>query len=295
MTTDRLPTITIVTPSFNQATYLEKTVRSVLLQRYPKLEYIVLDGGSTDASPEIIERYRPHFRYARSAPDGGQSAAIAEGLNIATGEILAFLNSDDLLAPGTLWKVMQFFAENPQVDALYSHRVIIDEDDIVRGHWILPPHCSYLMRRWDLIPQETCFWRRRLFEQGGNADPTLGFAFDYDLFVRYLNCGKFKRLPQFLAAFRIHTRSKTSTMLETLGRAEIEIVQRRYNIHIRRYEECVGLAFSALVMYGGRLSSAGFLPTWNGPAVGSSFDRLWGGMLSQTEVPQAVPWWTCEA
>ncbi|MGH8552797.1 MAG: glycosyltransferase family 2 protein, partial [Methylococcales bacterium] len=204
MTRRELPCISIVTPSFNQGKFVEATVRSVLDQRYPKLEYLFLDGGSTDATLDRIAPYRARFAHFESVPDGGQSAAIARGFSLCGGEIMAYLNSDDQLLPGTLNFVADFFERHPHLDAIYGHRCIIDANNRVIGHWILPPHSNFMMRRWDLIPQESCFWRRRLFETGGNIDPTFRFAMDYDLFVRYMKTGRFKRVNRFLAAFRVH-------------------------------------------------------------------------------------------
>ncbi|WP_231561657.1 glycosyltransferase family 2 protein [Nitrosococcus oceani] len=222
----KLPTISIVTPSLNQGEYVEWTVRSVFEQRYPNLEYIFMDGGSTDQTLDRIASYRNRFLHFESGPDGGQSAAIAKGFSIATGEIMAYLNSDDVLLPGTLNFVADYFHRHPEVDFLYGHRCIVNEVNQVIGHWILPQHSSFLMRRWDLIPQESCFWRRRLFEKKGNIDASFQFAMDYDLFVRYMDVGNFKRVNRFLSAFRVHKDAKTTTQLATTGWAEIERVQR---------------------------------------------------------------------
>lgn len=230
MNDKNLPTISIVTPSFNQGDFVEWTVRSVLEQRYPKLEYIFMDGGSTDATLERVQPFLDKFAHFESGPDGGQSAAIAKGFEYATGEIMAYLNSDDVLLPGTLNFVAEYFSRNPDVDFIYGHRCIVDELNNVIGHWILPKHSSFLMRRWDLIPQESCFWRRRLFEKKGNIDKSFRFAMDYDLFVRYMHSGKFKRINRFLAAFRIHQQAKTSTQLETIGYSEIAKVYEKYSI-----------------------------------------------------------------
>jgi glycosyltransferase involved in cell wall biosynthesis len=230
MINSRQPVISIVTPSFNQGAYVRRTVRSVLEQRYPKLEYIFMDGGSTDDTLQQISPFLHLFSHFESAPDGGQSAAIAKGFELTSGEIMAFLNSDDVLLPGTLNFVADFFAENPNIDFIYSHRCILNDSNEVIGHWILPAHSHFMMRRWDLIPQETCFWRRSLYEQHGNVDPSLRFAMDYDLFVRFMKSGNFKRVNRFLAAFRVHMNAKTSTQLATIGAQEIEHIQNKYNI-----------------------------------------------------------------
>lgn len=274
MTSFELPAISIVTPSFNQGNFVAWTVRSVFEQRYPKLEYIFMDGGSTDDTLERVAPYRNRFSHFESAPDDGQSAAIAKGFSLASGELMAYLNSDDVLLPGALNFVADYFHRHPEVDFLYGHRCIVNEMNQVVGHWILPRHSNFLMRRWDLIPQESCFWRRRLFEQKGNIDPGLHFAMDYDLFVRYMNIGKFRRVNRFLAAFRVHKNAKTATQLTTVGHAEVKHVQQHYNIWL---PPLAGGFFSLWV----QLQSALFARTgkyYPGLPPGLNFDLsvLWG-------------------
>jgi glycosyltransferase involved in cell wall biosynthesis len=274
------PRISLVTPSYNQGEYVEWTVRSVLLQRYPNLEYVVMDGGSTDATLERLAPYVDRFAYFQSQRDGGQSAAIAAGFARATGDIMGYINSDDMLLPGALAFVADYFDRHRDVDFVYGHRCIIDERNIVRGHWILPRHSSFLMRRWDLIPQESCFWRRSLFERCGNVDPAKHFAMDYDLFVRYMRQARFRRVDRFLAAFRIHVTSKTSVLLRTVGKEEIDAVQRDHRI--RRYSQLTGDAFSLSVqlrsaMFVRRGAARPGLP----PGIGYDLDDVWGNQLSR--------------
>ncbi len=274
MTKLELPVISLVTPSFNQGKFVEATVRSVLEQRYPKLEYLFMDGGSTDATLNRIAPYQARFACFKSAADQGQSAAIAEGFSLATGEILAYLNSDDLLLPGTLNFVADFFERHPRVDLIYGHRCVIDAENRVIGHWILPPHCNFMMRRWDLIPQETCFWRRRLFEAHGNIDKSFRFAMDYDLLVRYMKTGRFKRVNRFLAAFRVHEHAKSSTQLATTGEQEIARIQSKYRI---RDFPFAGKLFSLAVQL-----RAALFARWNEclpglpPGIHYPIDEIWG-------------------
>lgn len=276
------PTISIVTPSFNQASFLDATIRSVLLQRFSGLEYIVLDGGSTDGSVEIITRYADRLAYWASEKDGGHAAAVAAGIARARGEILAFLNSDDLLLPGTLDAVACYFHRNPGVDAIYSHRVVCDAHGQVTGVWTLPPHSDYLMARWDLIPQETCFWRRRLFEAAGNVDPRRKFALDYDLFVRYMRAGRFARLDRFNGVFRVHPASKTSRELGNIGQQDIADIRRTYGITVSSIEEVVGDVLSAYVQWQSHRYVNGRGRRRPGAPMqrGYSVDRLWGGLLT---------------
>lgn len=277
MTDAALPVISIVTPSFNQGAFVEQTVRSVFLQRYPRLEYIFMDGGSTDATLPRIQPYRERFAQFRTGPDGGQANALATGFALSTGSIMAYLNSDDVLLPGTLNYVADYFARHPEVDMIYGHRAVIDETGIVCGHWILPPHSSTLMRRWDLIPQETAFWRRDLFERKGNVDGRHRFAMDYDLFVRYMHGARVRRVDRFLAAFRVHAASKTTVELSTVGQEEIRAVRRRYGL---RAPAPIGYAFSLWVQFRSALwlrrrESLPGLPPGSGYAVTDA----WGGLL----------------
>lgn len=275
MSSSSLPVISIVTPSYNQGHFVEWTIRSVFEQRYPRLEYIFMDGGSSDSTLQKIHPFRVKFTHFESGPDGGQSAAIARGFEYSTGEIMAFLNSDDVLLPGTLNYVADFFARHPKVDFIYGHRCIINEHNDVTGHWILPPHRDWLMRRWDLIPQETCFWRRRLFEEQGNVDPSFRFALDYDLFVRYMKTGRFMRVNRFLAAFRVHQGAKTSMYLSTVGSQEVRRVREKYGIRANRILGNV-FSFSVQMRSALWLRHRGYFPGLP-PGIGYNIESLWSG------------------
>ena len=228
------PAISIVTPSYMQGRFLEATIRSVLDQNYPNLEYVVQDGGSTDGSVAIIEKYRHRLTHAESRKDNGQAHAINLGFAHATrGEIMAYLNSDDLLLPGTLNTVARFFARNPDVDVVYGHRVIIDPDGYEIGRWVLPGHSDTMLVWADYVPQETLFWRRRIWDKvGGRIDESFHFALDWDLLLRFREQGaKFVRLPRFLGAFRVHTDQKTIAQLQEHGTPEMNKL--RYRVHGR--------------------------------------------------------------
>jgi len=218
------PSLSIVTPSFNQGHVLERTLCSVLDQRYPALEYIVQDGGSTDGSVEILRRYGARLTHWESAPDGGQSVAINLGMRKATGEIMAYLNSDDLLLPGSLAYVAEYFASHPEVDVVYGHRVLIDEGGREIGRWVLPPHDGRAITFADFIPQETMFWRRRAWERvGARIDESFRFAMDWDLILRFRDAGlAFRRLPRFLGAFRVWEDQKSISWWLPIGRRESE-------------------------------------------------------------------------
>jgi glycosyltransferase involved in cell wall biosynthesis len=229
-----LPSIAVVTPSYMQGCYLERTMQSILAQEYPKLGYIVQDGGSTDGSVEIIKRYESKLAAWESAPDAGQSAAIKRGFEKSGGEIMAWLNSDDLHMPGTLRYVGEYFAKHPSVDAVYGHRVIIDDSDGEVGRWVMPRHEAEMLKWADYVPQETLFWRRSLWDKVDGVDASFRFALDWDLLIRFQKAGaKIVRLPYFLGCFRVHPKQKTSAeMVNSHG--EREMARIRHSIHGRK-------------------------------------------------------------
>lgn len=218
------PTIAIVTPSFNQGHVLEVTIRSVLDQGYPALEYVVQDGGSSDGSVAILERYSSRLSAWESTADGGQAAAINLGLRRTSGEIMAYLNSDDVLMPGALAYVANYFRAHPEVDVVYGHRVLIDTTGAEIGRWVLPPHDDRVIAFADFIPQETMFWRRRAWEAvGGGLDESFRFAMDWDLILRFRDAGMtFHRLPRFLGGFRVWQDQKSVAWWLPVGRRETE-------------------------------------------------------------------------
>lgn len=226
-----LPDVVIVTPSYNQDKFLESTLLSVLNQNYPKLRYRVQDGGSKDRSPEIIARYADRLAGWYSGKDAGQSAAIRAGFDQlpgGPGDIMAWLNSDDLLAPRTLRFVAEYFATHPEVDAVYGHRIIIDELDREIGRWVMPPHDPASLEWIDYVPQETLFWRRRAWDAVGGLDPSFQFALDWDLLARFQQAGvRIARLPYFLGCFRLHSEQKTSAHIHTTGNEEMTRIRRR--------------------------------------------------------------------
>lgn len=218
------PLIAIVTPSFNQCHSLEWTIRSVLDQGYPALQYVVQDGGSTDGSVAILERYSSRLFAWESAPDGGQAAAINSGLRRTSGDIMAYLNSDDILLPGALAYVADYFHRHPEIDVVYGHRILVDDDNAEIGRWVLPPHDDRTIMFADFIPQETMFWRRRAWEAvGGSIDESFRFAMDWDLILRFRAAGlRFHRLPRFLGGFRVSRNQKSVAWWLPVGRRETE-------------------------------------------------------------------------
>jgi glycosyltransferase involved in cell wall biosynthesis len=201
----------------------------VLDQDYPALEYIVRDGGSDDGTREILERYSPRLTNWASESDSGQANAINSGMSHATGEIMAYLNSDDLLLPGAVSYVAWYFAKHPKVDVVYGHRVLINEDDMEIGRWVLPRHDDALLDWVDYVPQETLFWRRRIWDAvGGRMDEEFRFALDWDLLLRFRGAdANIVRVPRFLGAFRVHSAQKTTAQAHGLGAAEMARLRSR--------------------------------------------------------------------
>lgn len=208
---NKKPLVSIVTPSFNQREFLEETILSVLNQDYPAIEYFVIDGGSTDGSVEIIEKYQDRLSGWISEPDQGQTDAINKGFERSQGEIMAWLNSDDLYHPGAVQGAVNFFRNNPDIGLVYGDTDLIDSDGRKIGKFNAQ-QTSYqrLMRGGVYIPQPAAFWKRDLWEKSGPLDPGFFFAMDYDLWVRFAKLAPIQYNPQLWSSFRIHGEGKTT-------------------------------------------------------------------------------------
>ncbi len=211
------PRISIVTASLNQGRFIEETIRSVLLQGYPNLEYIIIDGGSSDNTVEIIRKYAAWLAQWVSEPDEGQSAALAYGFSAATGDILAWINSDDIFNRGAFNIVAEAFRRS-HADVVFGNILLIDESAKHVGERRLAPYirlfCSPgLMYGGFGIYQPAAFWTRRIYDKSGGVDRSFRFCMDNDLLIRFaMNKANFKFVRRFLAAFRAHPGSKTSTL-----------------------------------------------------------------------------------
>ena len=221
--------LSIVTPNLNQGVFIERTLTSVLDQQYPKLEYVVQDGCSRDCSVEVIKQYESQISSWQSVKDHGQSHAINMGLERTSGDIMAYLNSDDILLPGSLDFVANYFEQHPEVDVVYGDRLLIDEDDQVINYWVLPEHDAGAIAWADFIPQETMFWRRSAWDAiGAKVDESFHFAMDWDMILRFRSHGKrFVHLPRFLGAFRITESQKTNQLQASVGQQDMNRLRKR--------------------------------------------------------------------
>lgn len=221
-----LPRISIVTPSFNQHPFIEETLRSVLAQNYPNLEYLVLDGGSHDGSVEIIRRYAPWLDYWASEQDHGQADAINRGWQRATGEIVAWLNSDDTYLPGALTAVAQTFLDQPAVALVFGDCNIVDAATQVLE--VIRPRAVDVARILlaNPIPQPATFIRRRALEQVGFLDPGFRYTMDHELWVRLARQFRFAYIPRPLANFRMYRGTKSVSELEGFLPEYIAIYER---------------------------------------------------------------------
>jgi len=202
--------VSIVTPSFNQAPYLEDTIRSVLEQDYPELEYTIVDGGSTDGSVDIIRRYADRLSWWVSEPDKGQTDALNKGFARAKGEILAWLNSDDTYQPGAVSEAAAFLRSRPEVGLVYGEANFIDENGHVIGRFpAAQTNYRRLRRGYVHIPQQAAFFRAELWRKVAPLDPSFYFAMDYDLWVRLAALAPIQYVPRTWANFRLHTQGKT--------------------------------------------------------------------------------------
>jgi glycosyltransferase involved in cell wall biosynthesis len=227
-----LPTISVVTPSYNQGAYLEETIRSVLLQGYPKLEYIVFDGGSTDDSGEILRKYAPWLAHYEIEKDRGQAHAINKGLDRATGDVAAYLNSDDYYLPGALQHVARVWT-TPGFDVFVGRQRRIGEPPrrklswpLLRRSWWLSRYRPFVYpfvatRQWAYeIPQECTFWNHRRYGSS-RLDESFRFCLDAEWFVRIYSGARIVHSEQRIGVFRIHPESKT-TQLQAVWRAELD-------------------------------------------------------------------------
>ncbi len=232
-----LPVVTVITPSFNQAQFLEQTIKSVLSQNYPALEFWVMDGGSTDGSVEILRKYTGQLNWV-SEKDKGQTDAINKGLERASGEILMYINSDDVMLPGTIWKVVRLFERYPQALWLTGDYRIIDANNRPREGFIAiyKRVQRSLMGRFlwlqpiflginNPIAQPSTWWRREALEEVGRFTTSLRYTMDYEFWLRLLKVRRALNVPFEFSAFRVHSLSKGGTAYQKQMAEQLEVAR----------------------------------------------------------------------
>jgi glycosyltransferase involved in cell wall biosynthesis len=244
---DRVKRISVVTPSFNQGRFIERTIQSVVNQKFnAELEFIVVDGGSTDETIRILEKYKNSLSYT-SEPDHGMSDALNKGFSRATGDLIAWLNSDDIYLPGTLQKITDHFNNHPEHRWAYGHCRMIDEED--REVRRLITKYKLWKARWfnysrllieNYISQPAVFFTRDLLIETGQVDITLPTAMDYDLWLRMARLSEPGVVQSFLAAFRVHKSSISARQYRRQFREQ-------YAIH-KRYDNNAWLLFRHRIM-----------------------------------------------
>lgn len=229
-TTISWPLISVVTPSYNQGEFVQKTIESVLSQQYQNFEYIVQDGNSTDDTVGKLKKNSDVRLQWRCENDLGQGNALNLAFSRTTGEIMTWLNSDDLVLPGAYNFVARFFMANPEIDVLYGNRILINEQGDEIGCWILPKHQNELLSWADFVPQETLYWRRGIWDAvGAKIDESYQFALDWDLLLRFREAGaNIVHVDRLLGAFRVHSRQKTSAHMNSIGNIEIEKLRKKH-------------------------------------------------------------------
>ena len=219
------PVISIITPSYNQAAYLEQTIRSVLEQDYPQTEYMVVDGESTDGSVDIIRKYDGRLAWWVSEADSGQADAINKGLARASGEIVAWLNSDDYYLPKTIPAVMDLFAKHPEAGLIYGDVLSVDGEGNPINIQRFQPYTLDDMMAFKIISQPAVFMRRSILEKAGYLDPSYHFLLDHHLWLRMVQLAPFVYSPQILAAARYHDDAKNISHAEQFGGEAFKILE----------------------------------------------------------------------
>ena len=281
------PKITVVTPSYNQAQFLEETILSVIGQQYPNLEYIIMDGGSTDNSVEIIKKYEKHLTYWVSEKDNGQSAAINKGFGMATGEIMAWLNSDDMYLPGTLFYVVSKLNSTlPQI--VFGNCLHIRENTtLVTGSDVQGYHAKMNLILADYIIQPSSFWTRDIWLKTGALDESLVFSFDWDWFIRAKKGGGvFTPDVKYLSVYRIHGEHKTGVG----GKKRLQELASVYGRHAGdKYEELFlrCCSYRSKILSSRKWISRSRLSRLEGRMIKANFPQLFRG-FNQDEIRDMV-------
>ncbi len=222
--------VSIITPSFNQASYLEQTLRSVLEQGYPHIEYIVIDGASTDASPEIIKKYASRLAYWISEKDQGQAEAINKGMGRARGDIVAWLNSDDYYLPGAIQSAVTAFEQNPEVDLVYADMQAVDQDGFTINELKYRQLTLEDLLCFHIIGQPSVFMRRTAFEKAGGLDPAYHYLLDHHLWIRIARQGSILYKGETWSAARFHAAAKNRAKASEFGREAFRILDQAAHV-----------------------------------------------------------------
>lgn len=221
------PLVSVLTPSYNQGRFLEETIRSVFSQDYPNLEYLIVDGGSTDGSVEMIQRYAGRLAWWVSEPDQGQTDALNKGFAHARGEILAWINSDDTYLPGAITHAVESLNLHPEAALVYGDANLTDEQGNIIGRFpSRQTDLQHLLRGSVHIPQQTTFFWARFWQQVSPLDPSFQFAMDYDLWVRLAKLASLVYSPHLMANFRLHRGGKSLIMDDRCYPEMLRVYQR---------------------------------------------------------------------
>jgi glycosyltransferase involved in cell wall biosynthesis len=227
------PLVSVVTPSLNQGRFIERTLLSVLCQDYAEVEFIVVDGLSTDGTGAVLERYSDDMSVVVRERDAGLADALHKGFARASGDILAYLNADDCYAgPGVIGRAVACLETLPRAEVVFGRRIVIDEQGRFVSRWPFLPYDAETLRQVDFIPQECCFWRRSVWERAGSfIDRSLRFAVDYDLWLRFQDCGgRFVAVNETFGFFREHHDQKSQTRWQEEGWPEVRRLQERIGV-----------------------------------------------------------------
>ncbi|MBU1863858.1 MAG: glycosyltransferase [Candidatus Omnitrophica bacterium] len=241
------PKITVVTPSYNQKEFLEKTILSVLNQNYPNLEYIIIDGGSTDGSIEVIKKYERYLGCWLSESDRGQADALNKGFTKATGDIIGWQNSDDLYLPNTFMQIAEIFSHNPSIDVLYGNRFDIDDNDAIIGESRFTKFSKFIFQYEGIaLGTQVTFWKRDIFKKIGLLKIDFHFALDWEFFLRAGCQGySFKHVPVYFGAIRRHAGAKTERFIGTTAyQKELDTVDQWY--HTKKWLKPICIIYSLL-------------------------------------------------
>jgi glycosyltransferase involved in cell wall biosynthesis len=246
-----LPLVSIITPSFNQGRFIRHTIESVLFQDYPKLEYLVMDGGSTDETLDILRSYGTRLIW-RSGSDGGQADAVNAGVRLAHGEILGWLNSDDTYLPGAVTAAVEYLLAHPETAIVYGNAYFIDEHNTRFGAHPTEDFDLNRLAETTLICQPAAFIRRSAFEAVGMLDPSLHYCMDYDLFIRLGRTFRIERINRFLANSRRYPETKSIGHWDRMFREIFAVAERSFG-HVsphwracRAYYRLTGLSWPLL-------------------------------------------------